>query len=349
MSGIKDLSDDQREGKMMKAAYFTGNNNIVIKDVPKPVLKDGEVLVKVKACGLCGSEKKQLKRGTDCIPGHEISGVVAETNPGSNIRVGTRVALYLPYYCGECFYCQQGKTNACQNRAGLIGHSMDGGYAEYVAVRENVLIPLDDALSYEQGVLLLDTIGTTHHGLRLGNAEANDIALVIGCGPIGLGTVFGLRNMGVRRVYAADIAPKRLEFAEKLGAIPIDVREKDLVQIMKVELKEGVPLVVDCVGGPQTIGQAVRIVAAGGTVILIGEYWDKWEVVPHGEFMLKDWNLVRSWYFPLTEVAENMNILKHNTVASKLLVSHTFPLEELSRAFDLFFSGETAKVIIKME
>ena len=331
----------------MKAAEFTGDKNIRIKEVKKPEKGEGEALIKVKACGLCGSEKKQWIKGNEAIPGHEISGKVVESDKGSHIEKGSKVALYLPNFCGECFYCQQGKTNLCQNIDELIGHGVDGGYAEYVSVNEKNLIHLDPALSYEEGVLLLDTIGTTHHGLRMAQAKNQDIALVIGCGPIGLGTIFGLRNMGVNRVYATDLIPKRLKAAEEIGAVPLNINDIDLQEYMKIEHPGGIPLIMDCVGAPYTLKDAVRVVSGGGKIGVIGEYWDEWTLKPHSDFMLKDWQLIRSWYFPLTEVKENMEILKNNFKITDKIISHRFSLEELNHAFDMFFNRKTLKVIIQ--
>ncbi|MFW6006843.1 MAG: zinc-dependent alcohol dehydrogenase [Halanaerobiales bacterium] len=333
----------------MKAARFTGDGNIKIIERKMPDRKKGEALVKVKACGLCGSEKRQLQQGTDIIPGHEIAGKVIETDSDSYIKNGTRVALYLPYYCGECYYCTQGQTNLCQNITHLLGHSIDGGYAEYITVKEENLIPLDPNLSYEAGVLLLDTIGTTHHGLRIARAENNDIALVIGCGPIGLGTIFGLRNMGVGKIYATDLIPYRLKIAENLGAVPLNVDDINLIEYFRGNYPEGIPLVIDCVGAPFTLKDAVRVVRGGGKIVVTGEYWEDWTLKPHSDFMLKDWQLIRSWYFPVTEINSNMEILKYNPKIVNKIISHRFSLKELDRAFEMFLNRETAKVIIKYD
>ena len=173
----------------MRAAYFRGNQVIELVDVPRPELKPGEVLIKVAANGVCGSDRKILRGGFGLIPGHEVSGTVVEVTPGCETPVGARVAVYIPRHCGECVYCQAGRGNLCPHKPGLLGWSTDGGYAEYMALPDRNALRLDDRISLDQGVLLLDTLGTSSHGLRLARAAEAETALVIGAGPVGMGAV----------------------------------------------------------------------------------------------------------------------------------------------------------------
>ncbi len=330
----------------MRAAFFKGDEKIVLQEVPVPDRKSGQALIKVKACGVCGSEKKMWRQGKEVIPGHEAAGEVQEVDEDSAFAPGDRVALYLPHFCGTCYYCQQGKTNLCRNIEDMIGHNIDGGYAEYVVVEESTLIDLE-GLSYEEGVLLLDTIGTTGHGLRMGRAAQENLALVVGCGPIGLGAAAVLKCMGLKKIYATDIIPERLDYAEKLGAVPLDVRNNELAGTVENEHPEGFPLIINCVGSPQTIKENLKYVTGGGKIVYIGEYWQEWTIKPRSDFMLKDWSFIRSWYFPLTEVEANRSMLQNHPEISEKIISHTFSLSEIDRAFDLFFQGQTAKAVIK--
>jgi 2-desacetyl-2-hydroxyethyl bacteriochlorophyllide A dehydrogenase len=326
----------------VRAARFIGNRQIEIIEAPVAQPAPGEVLLRVAYCGLCGSDRRPYREGFPLIPGHEATGVVVDSN-GCDVPVGMRAAAYLSVYCGHCRYCRQGLTNNCLNRKGLLGWSAPwhGGYAEYMAVPAQDILPLDPAVGLDAGVLLLDTISTAWHSLRIARASQAQRALVIGCGPLGLGVVAGLRAFGVPEVYASDLFPARLEAAEDLGAKPI--ASVDMPSLKESDLD----LIVEVVGNPQTIMQAIRLVAPQGKVVMLGEAWDKWQFEPDGDTMLKDYSLLRSWYFPLPEFAENQALLLQGKVDPAKLISHVFPLEKLGEAFEVFLGGGTRKVLAR--
>lgn len=324
----------------MRAARFLGNGHIELVEAPMPQPAPGEVLFKVAYCGLCGSDRRPYRNGYPLIPGHEVTGVVVDGN-GCAVPVGTRAAAYLSVFCGQCRYCRQGLTNNCLHRKGLLGWSepWHGGYAEYMAVPAQDIIPLHPNIGLDAGVLLLDTIGTAWHSLRLASASQAQRALVIGCGPLGLGAVADLVALGVPEVYASDLFAARLAAAEDLGARPVAPAE---VPALK---ERDLDLVVEVVGAPKTILQAIRIVAPQGRVVMLGEAWDQWQFEPDGDTMLKDYSLIRSWYFPIAEFAENQRMLLEGKVDPRKLISHVFPLEKLGEAFELFLGGSTRKVL----
>lgn len=322
----------------MRAARFLGSGRIEIVDHAMPKPAPDEVLLEVAYNGLCGSDRKPYKNGFSLIPGHEVTGVVVDGN-GTGVPEGTRAAAYLSVTCGQCRYCLRGDTNNCLSRKGLLGWSepWHGGYAEYMAVPARNILPLDDQVGLDVGVLLLDTIGTAWHCLRLAEAQKTKRALVMGAGPLGQGAIAGLKAFGVREVFASDIAPERLEAAEDLGAKPVS--PGDVASLGDLEV------IVEAIGRPQTIMEAVRIVEPRGRVVMLGECWDNWQFEPTGETMLKDYYFIRSWYFPVTEFAENQQLLLDGKADPKKLISHVFPLEDLPGAFELFLSGKTRKVL----
>jgi threonine dehydrogenase-like Zn-dependent dehydrogenase len=335
-----DLAKPRRRSvkQQMRAARFLGEGRIEIVDLPVPTPAHGEVLLQVAYCGLCGSEHRPYKRGSSLTPGHEVSGTVVDAN-GCDVPVGTRAVVYLSVYCGECRYCRQGLNNLCLNRAGLLGWSAPwhGGYAEYMAVPAQDILPVDPRVGLDAAVLLLDTIGTAWHALRLARAAPSDRALVIGCGPLGLGVVAGLRAFGVEEVFASDLFQARLDAAEELGARAVTPADVPTLQ--------DVNLIVEVVGRQETLMGAVRMVAPQGRVVMLGENWEKWPFEPTGETMLKDYSLIRSWYFPISEHTENQQMMLEGKVDPGQLISHTFPLERLAEAFRLFWSGRTRKVL----
>ena len=332
----------------MRAAYFRGNQVIELVDVPRPTLKPGEVLIKVAANGVCGSDRKIWRGGFELIPGHEVSGTVVETTPGCETPIGARVAVYIPRYCGECLYCRSGRGNLCPHKPGLLGWSTDGGYAEYMALPERNALRLDDRVSLDQGVLLLDTLGTSSHGLRLARAAEAVTVLVIGAGPVGMGAVAYLSALGVPEIYVSEFSDYRLGIAQRYGAIPVNPKVADLEQVIRDSHPYVVDLVVEAVGTQPTIWQSFDLVRPGGSISLLGEYWGKVELErPKSEWMINDIHLIRSFYFTIPEFHENQQMIVDGTLETGPLASHSFPLEEISAAYALFQSGDTVKVLVR--
>lgn len=323
----------------MLAARFVGDSHIEMRDEGIPTPAEGEVLLQVSFCGLCGSDKRIYREGFPLVPGHEVSGVVVDGN-GTGIATGTRVVAYLNVFCGTCRYCLRGETNRCRNSKGLLGWSApwNGGYADFMAVPAIDILAIDDRIELDEAVLLLDTIGTAWHGLRLASVETASRALVIGCGPLGLGAVAGLQAFGVQEIFGSDLSTSRREAVTSFGGHPVQPDE--------VEGLEDLDLVVEAVGTAGTVMSAIRSVAPGGRVVMLGEIWKPWQFEPSAETMLKDYSLIRSWYFPITEFAENQQMLIDGKVDSSQLISHTFPLAELPDAFGLFMGGDTRKVLV---
>ncbi|MBL8129196.1 MAG: alcohol dehydrogenase catalytic domain-containing protein [Chloroflexia bacterium] len=326
----------------MLAARFMGNQVIAMGEEPMPHLRPGDVLMRVAWCGLCGSDKRPWRDGFPLIPGHEVSGIVVDAN-GTEIPVGARAVAYLNVFCGECRYCLIGETNRCRNSQGLLGWSSpwEGGYAEYMAVPARDVLPVDDAIGLDVAVLLLDTIGTAWHGLRLADVTSAKRALVIGCGPLGLGAVAGLQAFGLTEIFACDTSEFRREAAADFAATGVTPDE--------VEKIRDLDLVVEAVGSGPTIMQSIRAVAPGGRVVMLGEAWQPWQFEPSAETMLKDYSIIRSWYFPISEYAENQQMLLDGRVDASRLISHLFPLAALPEAFALFASGASRKVLVGAE
>ncbi len=331
----------------MRAAFFRGDGVIELCDVPRPAPQPGELLIQVAANGVCGSDRKILRGGFGHIPGHEVAGTVVEATEGCETPVGARVAVYIPRHCGECVYCQAGRGNLCPHKKGLLGWATDGGYAEYMIIPDRNALRLDDRLSFEQGVLLLDTIGTSSHGLRLADCESAQSALVIGAGPVGMGAIAYLSAMGVPEVYVSELSSYRLGIAESYEAIPINAGSEDVAARIRAAQPYGVDLVVEAVGSLPTIWQSFDLVKPGGAISLVGEYWGQVELErPKSEWMINDIHLIRSFYFTIPEFHENQQLILDGTLRVEPLASHRFPLAELRAAYDAFLSGDTVKVMV---
>lgn len=303
-----------------------------------PIPARDEVLLKVEYCGLCGSDRKPFEAGFPLIPGHEVSGVVVDAN-GTDVPVGTRAAAYLSVFCDECDYCMRGLTNNCLQRKGLLGWSdpWDGGYAEYMSVPRRNILPLQDSVSFEAGVLLLDTFGTAWHALRLAGISEKSRVLVVGCGPLGLGAVAGALAFGAADVYGCDLVDYRRLAVEDIGATPVKPEELDSLS--------NIDIIIEAAGIQPTLMKAIRQIAPQGRVVMLGENWKPWSFEPDADTMLKDYSLIRSWYFPIPEFYENQQFVVDKRVDVDKLISHTMDLDNLQAAFDLFFSGASRKVL----
>lgn len=334
----------------MKTARFLGNKKIGIEEKDKPKAGKGQVVIKVKSCGLCGSERGDYINGFVHQQGHEVSGIVDQAGEGvTNVKQGDRVVVYLTSFCGTCEYCKQGLTTMCINypQKENIGWASPGGFAEYLVTNAQNALPLDDELSFEDGVLLLDTLGTPYHGLRLAHAEQAKTALVIGCGTVGLGAVLVLKALGVQKVYASDMSDFRLGKAKELGAIALKASEVNVIEYIRKETGIGADIVVEAVGNPFTLTQGIKAVKFGGTVLGLGEQPENFALTIDFEMRLKDLITIRSWYFPVSEYYENMKLMKEGFFKNKdMLVTHRFSLDDMQTACDMFYSGVSLKTLI---
>jgi 2-desacetyl-2-hydroxyethyl bacteriochlorophyllide A dehydrogenase len=331
----------------MRAAYFRGNEVIELAEVPTPKPGPGEVRIRVAANGVCGSDRKILRSGFALIPGHEVAGTVVEAGPDCKTSVGARVAAYIPIHCGACPFCQKGQGNLCPNMKGLLGWATNGGYAEYMIVPDRNALTLDDRLSFEEGVILLDTIGTSGHALRLSRCGQRESALILGAGPMGIGALVGMKAFGVPVVYVSEISAFRRQRVEQLGGIPIDPTQESLERRIRADFPYGVDLVFEAVGRPATIWQSLDLVAPGGTVNLVGEHWGRLELErPKLKWMLNDITAIRSFYFTIPEFYENQQMVLEGKLDAKALITHAFPLGEVRAAYDRFAAGDTLKVMV---
>ncbi|MBN1401566.1 MAG: alcohol dehydrogenase catalytic domain-containing protein [Anaerolineae bacterium] len=332
----------------MRAVYFRGQGVVEMVDEPKPQPKEGELLIRVAANGVCGSDRKILRSGFNLIPGHEVAGTVVEAGAGCQTKIGARIAAYIPVHCGECPYCQKGAGNLCPNKKGLLGWSTNGGYAEYMIVPDRNALLLDDRLSFHEGVVLLDTIGTSCHGLRLSRCWEVQSALVIGAGPIGIGAVAGLKAFGVPHIYVSEISPWRRQRAEALGAIGIDPTSEDVGERLRADHPYGAEIVFEGVGTEATIWQSFDLVAPGGAINLVGEHWGHIELErPKGSWMINDIRAIRSFYFTIPEFYENQEMVLEGKLDAASLATHSFPLEQTREAYDLFAKGESFKIMVE--
>jgi threonine dehydrogenase-like Zn-dependent dehydrogenase len=317
----------------MRAARFFGNGKIAIEDLPQQELLSDELRVRVRACALCGSEMKQWRNGWPVTPGHEIFGQIeASGHP----RDGQRVVVYIPVFCGACEDCSAGRTHLCASRS-LVGWQRAGGYAETLVVPERCLLPVPDDISDILAPLLLDAIGTTAHGVRLAlRVLDSGKALVLGAGPIGLGAIIVLRAMGFGPIDVIDPVAYRANFAASLGA-----RATNVAAAANGRYR----VVLEASGRDSARQLALEAVGPEGAVIQIGES-EGWSISETRSIRLKDFFLIRSFYFPLVDFSANIDILRANREDFSRLVDDRRDLDGLNELFAAFAKGQRLKPLM---
>lgn len=251
----------------MDALLLREYGKLEVVEMAEPEMGPDDVLVRVRACGICGSDVHGFDGSTGrrippLVMGHEAAGEVAGTGSGvSDLRVGERVTFDSTIYCGRCPYCARGQVNLCDHRE-VMGVSpgpyrRHGAFAEYVAVPRRIVYRLPDNLTYEQAAMI-EAVSVAIHAVKLTPIEPGDRAVVVGSGMIGLLVIQALRRAGCGRVAAVDPDRDRLKMAEQFGAETADgpVGERDIA--------------IDCVGTNESVQTSLGAVRKGGAVTLVG-------------------------------------------------------------------------------
>ncbi len=333
----------------MKALLLSQYSQLDIADVPEPEPGEGEILVRVAACGICGSDVHGYDGGSGrrippIVMGHEAAGVVASVGTGvTDFKPGDRITFDSTVYCGQCEFCLQGEINLCNNRQ-VIGVSCkefrrEGAFAEYVVVPDRISYHLPKELPFEEAAML-EAVSVALHGVRVSEMKGGETALVIGAGMIGLLTLQAAKALGAAKVWIADIDPTRLERAKGLGADDTLLLSGDpLVQEIHGRTGgRGVDLVLEAVGRNETIAASIASVRKGGTVTLIGNIQPEvklpLQVVVSRQIRLQG-SCASSGEYP-----QAMELLANGKIKVKPLITAVAPLEDGPRWFDRLHSGE---------
>lgn len=327
-----------------------------VSDWPVPAPGPGEVLVKVRATAICGTDVHiydwtpyAQERMTLPMPfGHEFSGEIVEVGPGVDpSRVGQLVAGETHYACFECALCREGNLHICQNMR-IFGVHTPGAFAEYTVLPDYLARAVPAGLSAEQGALL-ESLGVAVHGALRGPVEGRTVA-VFGCGPIGCFAIDVLRASGAARIFACDIRAARLELARRLGAeLTIDAtREDPVARMLEATGGLGVDVALEITGVGSAINQALKATRKAGRVTFIG--------LPSQPVTIQDFSndviykelqlggitgreMFRTW-------EQAFALLEQGKIDPLAVVTHRFPLARAAEAIELTRSGNAGKVMI---
>jgi propanol-preferring alcohol dehydrogenase len=335
----------------MLAASFLGKGRIELREVPIPKPGEGQVLVKVAACALCGSDRDLYHYGSKTVPGHETAGTIVETGSGTSLKLGTHGSVYLFSWCGSCSSCKKGRYGRCYDTKADYGYREPGGFEEYMVVDEQSFLPVPENISVEEAVMLLDVCGTTGHALRRGKIKSAKTVAVLGSGPIGLGTVFMAQQLGkLDKIVATDIVPYRLRLAESLGAKVYDALETNWLTKIEEDEPAGFDIVLETTAKPDIQSKSINLCNDGGWVVLIGipssKIIGKMEIVDTKDFILSEKNVTGSEYFLPEEFEENLSLLKKAKLNIEKIITHKYPLKKIEVAYQKFWSGNTGKVLV---
>src|ERR1700761_9343144 len=325
---------------IMQAAVFHGHDRITIERVAMPEVGKSEVLGRVSRTALCGSDFKLWHKGAEFTAGHEIFGVVEQ--PGHAMH-GKRCAVYIPLHCGHCAACMRGDTQMCLEVSSLIGWNRPGGYAEYVPVPENCLLPVPDDIEDRLAPLLLDTIGTSGHAVRFSSRivppDESGPVLVTGAGPVGLGVVLALKSFGYDDIRVSDPNAARLKIAQSFGAKPHPVGDTS----------QRFALIVECSGAHAARNLGIEVVLPRGALVLVGENAAPWTIEEGKVFRRKDFYMIRTFYFPIGDLEATTALLRRYKDESRVLVDGEFGLKELPLSFARFAAGELIKPVLALD
>lgn len=273
----------------MQALTFQGKETLRYESIPDPVIEaPADAIVKVHACAICGSDLHpyfEREKGLDhgCAMGHEFVGEIVEVGKNvSTLRKGDRVMSPFTTSCGECFYCRRGLTCRCE-RGQLFGwrsrgRGLHGGQAEYVRVplADQTLVRIPEGLPEETALLLGDILSTGYFCADQAGIRPDEVQVVVGCGPVGLMTVWAARKLGAERVYAIDSVPERLALAATWGATPVNYLEENPMEVIRATTQgRGADAVMEVVGSAGAGRSAFELLRPGGVLSAVGVCTDQ--------------------------------------------------------------------------
>lgn len=325
----------------MKAVLLSAPFKLELKDIEKPVPGDHDVLVKVEATGICGSDLHTY-RGTHpfrippLFPGHEFAGRVTDVGKKvNNIQIGDSVTVEPWTHCGKCDYCLEGRTNLCSNKVAMGTNEWKGSFAEYVVSPESLVYKLPSEVSYEEGALI-EPLAASVHAVRRSEVKLGETALVFGAGTIGLGILLFLNKAGISKTIITDIDDFNLSLAKQLGATrTVNVIDESIYKVVhEITSGKGVDIVIIAAGVKNLVQEATRIIKKNGKIIVIAIF-DEMLPVDMFKIVNGEHNIRGSWAYTKKDFDIVMNFIALRKINPKPLITHHFSLNETNKAFTI--------------
>jgi len=336
----------------MEAAVFEAPGKIAVRDVPRPEVGPGEVLIEVAACGICGTDLRiqngEFSAVYPVIAGHELSGKIVQVGSEvSHLRPGDAVAVNPNASCRRCDFCYRGQFHLCESMS-ACGVTYDGGFAEYCKVAAELALPVSEALPLEQWAMM-EPVSCCLHGIDVAAIQPGARVVILGGGSIGLILLQLAGNAGAAQVMVSEPKASKRALAEQLGAdatLDPQALGGNLADTVREMTQGGADVVIEAAGLPATAKQAMELVRKGGTVLFFGVCPPNFELavkpyeVYHAEITIKG-----SFTNPLTD-SRAIRLLGSGRVKVEPLITHRFPLNEIEKGLDAVRRGETVKALV---
>jgi len=324
----------------MKACLFEAKEQFVIRDIEKPVPKRNEVLIKVRASGICGTDIHILKAeyfsNFPIVAGHEFSGEIVEVGEEvTQFKPGDRVTADPNIFCDKCYFCKINKNNHCLD-LDCVGVTRNGSFAEYVTVPEKCVFLIPENISYPEAALA-EPLACVVYGVRRSNIKPGEKVLIFGAGAIGLLLMSLLKMSGASQVVMVDISQKKLDFAQAMGASEVILSDSNLENKLKAIAPWGFELVADATGIPSVMEKQIQYVESDGTFLVFG-------VAPRGKTMKmepydifrRDIHIIGSFAVKKT-MQYSINLLSSGKIQVKDLISASYSLDDFGKGLNDFY------------
>jgi len=341
---------------MRAARLHRIGEKLSIDDIPIPDIGNGDVLIKIKASGICHSDIN-YRDGISPVGklpitlGHEISGVVAEV--GKNVKdivKGDRVLVHYILSCGKCRFCSMGKENLCKKYK-MIGKDLDGGFAEYISIPERNAIKIPKNIPFDEAAIMGCAVSTAYHALMRSRIKPSDTIVIYGVGGLGIHAIqLASKVFGAGKIIAIDISDKKLELARKLGADEVinALNEDPVKEIGKYTNGEYAAIVIDFVGRKKTIENGIKCVGKGGKFVLVGIGKENIEISPYKTIIGKEMEIIGVNDHLKSELIQLIKLVSNNKIDLSMSVTHRISLEEVNYGMEMLEKniGDPIRIVI---
>ena len=330
-----------------------------LQQIPIPTTGEQDVLVRVRAAGICHSDAhyRAGRSSMGMLPitlGHEVAGEVEWVGAQvTGVKAGDRVCLHYNISCGDCYYCRSGNEQFCTT-VKMIGHHVDGGYAEYIAMPARNAVPLPDEISFEEGATLMCASATALHALRRGRVKRGETVAVFGVGGLGMSAIQLAKALGAVDVFAVDIKQDKLELASEYGAIPVDASRSNAVEVIRELTRgKGVDVALEMIGLPVTMKQTIESLGVLGRAVIVGLSQMPLEIHPYQTLIGYEAEILGSNDHLLQELPLLIDMARRKVLDTSHVVSQRIPLdaEKINQRLDDLeqYTNDVRAVIVQKD
>ena len=337
---------------MKAAVLYEARKPLQIEEMEMPSIADGDVLIRVAACGVCHTDLKAVEGTTPfqspSLLGHEVSGTIEQVGKDqrATFKEGDKVIVGMRYKCGRCRYCMAGRENLCSNRprpaprkkqdGGMVYPWNVGGFTQYLPAPGYMVYKIPDGLSFEEASLIGCRVTTAYNAVKHGAELApGDSALVVGCGGVGLNTIQFLKCFGAYPIIAVDVLAEKLEAAKRFGAThTVDASKDDPVAATKSITDGGADKSFECIGNVKTADQIVNATCSGGTAVIVGGLGRRPITLSDARFAFNEIKVTGVQSRRANDVNEVLRMVRDGRIDVKSLLSKTYAFAEINKAME---------------